>query len=52
MDSKIFVTADTHFNEEEIMRRVGRNFSNVEEMNEYIIQRWNKVVPSDATVSI
>ncbi len=51
----IFVTSDSHFNHENILKftdgKTGkkiRDFSDVTEMNEIMIQRWNSVVsPQD-----
>jgi calcineurin-like phosphoesterase family protein len=51
----IWVTSDTHFNHEKILtfrddttRSLIRQFSSVEEMNETMIENWNKVVkPGD-----
>ena len=48
--SNIFVVSDTHFNHENILKfldkdgKTFRNFSGTEEMNELMIERWNKVV--------
>jgi calcineurin-like phosphoesterase family protein len=53
-DRKIYVISDTHFNHENILKFTGddgkyfRKFSDVHDMNEYIIDRWNKIVrPQD-----
>lgn len=44
----IFFTSDTHFCHKQEFLWGPRGFSNVEEMNEAIIERWNKVVkPED-----
>jgi len=45
-----FFTADTHFNHKRIIEYCGYPFSNVEEMNETIITRWNLVVRKRDTV--
>ena len=47
---KIFVTADTHFNHENIIKYYNRPFKNAHEMNETIIYNWNKVVGKDDIV--
>lgn len=47
---KVFFTSDTHFWHANIIRHVGRPFGSVEEMNETIIRKWNKVVPKDGIV--
>lgn len=45
---EIFFTSDTHFCHRQEFLWGPRGFSNVEEMNEAIIERWNKVVkPGD-----
>lgn len=46
---RVFFTADTHFTEDRILRYRPR-FSSTEEMDEYIISRWNEVVPKDGIV--
>lgn len=44
----IFFTSDTHFCHQREFLWGPRGFSNVEEMNEAIVERWNKVVkPED-----
>lgn len=41
---KVFFIADLHLNHETILKSASRPFSSVEEMNETIIQNWNRVV--------
>lgn len=41
---KIFITADHHFNHENIIEYCKRPFKTVAEMNEVMIERWNKQV--------
>ena len=46
--SEIFLTSDTHFCHNKEFLYAPRGFSSVEEMNEAIVERWNKVVkPED-----
>lgn len=45
-----FFTSDTHFGHANIIRFCKRPFENVEEMNEALIENWNKVVSDDDTV--
>lgn len=42
--------ADTHFNHDNIIKYCNRPFSNVDEMNKYIIKQWNSVVGKDDLV--
>lgn len=46
----IFFTADTHFGHSKSFITEPRGFKTVEEMNEAIIERWNKIVKSDDIV--
>lgn len=39
-----FLTADTHFGHENIIRYCNRPFANADEMNRVLIQNWNSVV--------
>jgi len=48
--AEIFFTADTHFNHANIIKFSRRPFKNVEEMNESIIENWNKVVSENDIV--
>jgi len=41
---KVFFSSDFHFNHSNILRYSNRPFKNVVEMNEAIIERWNKKV--------
>lgn len=44
----IYFTSDTHFNHINIIRLANRPFGSLEEMNEAIIDKWNKTVsPGD-----
>lgn len=47
---KIFVTSDTHFNHENIIKYCNRPFTSVEEMNKTLIDNWNNVVSNEDTV--
>ncbi len=50
--SKIFLTSDTHFgHDREFIWKV-RGFNSVEEMNETIVQKWNKTVSAEDDVYI
>ena len=48
--SEIFFTSDTHFCHSQPFLYEPRGFSSVEEMNETIIERWNKVIKSEDIV--
>lgn len=49
-DEKVFFVADTHFGHRNILKYCNRPFSNIEEMNEAIINNWNRVVNEDDVV--
>lgn len=46
----VFFAADHHFGHDNIRRYCARPFSSVEEMDETMIERWNKVVKPGDTV--
>jgi len=46
----IFVVSDTHFGHENIIKFCNRPFSDVWDMNEGLIQRWNAVVTDEDIV--
>lgn len=48
--SRIFVTSDTHFGHENIIRYCNRPFGIAAEMGEVLIERWNARVGVDDTV--
>lgn len=48
--SNIFITSDTFFGREQIIKKAKRPFSSVEEMNETLINNWNSVVKQDDIV--
>lgn len=46
--SEIWVTSDTHFFHDNIIKYCGRPFSNALEMNDYMVEKWNATVkPQD-----
>ena len=50
LSGRIFVTSDTHFGETAICRRFGRDFHDVESMNERLVDEINSVVGADDTL--
>jgi len=48
--SEIFFTSDTHFGHQPEFLWKPRGFSSAEEMDETIIENWNKIVPKDGIV--
>lgn len=50
MISKTYLIADTHFNHKRIIEYCKRPYSNVEEMNEDLIRKWNNVVSKNDIV--
>jgi len=48
--AKLFFASDYHFCHRNIIEFQNRPFSDVNEMNGFLIAAWNNVVPTDATV--
>lgn len=48
--SKLFWTSDTHFSHSSIIKFCDRPYKDVDEMNEKLIENWNKKVPQDGLV--
>lgn len=48
----IFFTADTHFDHENIIRLCDRPYESIEQMNEDMIEKWNRKVHKNDTVYI
>ena len=46
----VFMISDTHFCHNNIIKYCNRPFENTEEMNEFMINKWNNVVGIDDTV--
>ncbi len=51
-NSRIFLTADTHFCHKNIIKYCNRPFSSVEEMNEILIQNWNSCVKKNDRIFV
>src|SRR5574344_1354629 len=45
-----FFTSDTHFNHANIIRFCNRPFKDVNQMNEVLIENWNRVISQGETV--
>jgi calcineurin-like phosphoesterase family protein len=48
--SKVFFTSDTHFNHFNIIKSCSRPFKDEVEMNEALIENWNKVADDDSVI--
>ncbi len=48
--SKVFFTSDTHFFHTKILEYCNRPYQDMDEMNQALIDNWNKVVSSDDIV--
>ena len=49
---KVFFTSDLHFGHTNIIRFCGRPYTDVKEMNQALIDNWNKAVPEDGIVFV
>ena len=50
MKNNIYFIADTHFNHTNVIEYSNRPFSDVNEMNELLIEKWNSIVSDTDTV--
>lgn len=50
MSRNIWVISDTHFGHENIIKYCNRPFANAKEMDEVLIENWNKVVKDEDIV--
>ncbi|MBQ8637028.1 MAG: metallophosphoesterase [Clostridia bacterium] len=48
----IYFTSDTHFGHYNIIRLCNRPFADADEMNEYMLYRWNEKVNENDTIYI
>ncbi|MBO7211796.1 MAG: metallophosphoesterase [Methanobrevibacter sp.] len=51
-NTNVFFTSDLHFYHENIIRYCKRPFKTIDEMNQSLIDNWNKTVPKDGIVFI
>lgn len=49
-DRKVYFTSDTHFSSDRVLELSRRPFSSVEEMDNFMITEWNKLVKPDDIV--
>lgn len=47
-----FFTSDLHFNHEDILKYTNRNFQNINDMNDFIVEKWNSIVQKGDRVFI
>ena len=40
----VWITSDTHFGHESVLKHCNRPFKNIQEMDEYIINKWNSMI--------
>lgn len=48
----VFFIADTHFSEDNIRRYENRPFSNITEMNGFMLEQWNRAVKNDDLIYV
>lgn len=49
---RVWVTSDTHFGHESIIKYCNRPFKTIQEMDEYIIEKWNSMIQKQDHVYI
>lgn len=48
----IYFTSDLHFNHENIIKYCNRPFKNIDDMDNYLINYWNKIIRTKDIVYI
>lgn len=49
----IYIISDTHFSHNNIIRYCDRPFTNIQDMNKHIVEKWNSVVkPNDIVLHL